>query len=515
MRPTYLRYPCLLFCLLCYVPTLLAQVQPAPGSITEYSVWFAEQDMENTLGNYRSIDLLKLQAAINADALDFDEESTVFLVLELNQKPEGKAFLKLGDLVICDDHISVSGRRMPIRYTVGEPSIVSIQHRKNKTYGQISTGDLKLGDQTLFSLAELVVYPKALSREERRKVSSYLALKYSIPITQNKDEKWRDYWSHNAHFYWNKSVDFLFDKEVVALGKSNSQQFFQPQTATNSKDTLILSIGDTLGLGNMPEIEVSDESYVIFAKKNERIRNGIACSKTNIEEHPLLNWKFYLQDWKKQAQPLFLKVAAVDDSLPTDSLFIHDGVERYFLPLVSNNNGFWTYRANLEDLEDDVHYLFMSNTQLDCNKHFEDPDAAHVLNEGDFQSISGKPIDYPLNEQQYISVWSDVHGEPFAIDLKQRDPAKSDITIVEQPKIKVYPNPSGQSTLVTIEIQELKGAQAVDLSVFNANGKLIHNKELKHEKHIITSFTPRTPGFYTICIRQGEEFFVFKHVVSQ
>lgn len=514
MQSTFFRPQFLLLSMLLAVSALMAQTQTAPGSISDYSLWYAEQDLKTTLGNYRSIDLLNLQSAITAKNIDFEKEATVFLVLKLNNKPEGKAFLKLGDLVICDDHLSVSGRRMSINHNVSEPSIVSIQHRRNAIYGQMSSTDLQIGDTTLFSLAELVIYPHPLTRQEMRKVSSYLALKYSIPITKNKDEKWRDYWGHDKHLHWNKSVDFLFDKQVLALGRSDKQEFFQSQTVTNSKDTLILSLGDTLTLGNMPDVLMSDESYVIFSKKDDKIRTGAPCSKTNGSPDPLLSWKFYLYDWKKQQQQLYLRVAA-SDSLSLDSLFIFNGAQLNYLPLIGSHHNFRTYRVNLQDLEDNTHYFFMSKTQIDCNRHNEDPNAFYFLNDSDLKPANSEKIDFTLNEHQYMSVWSDSLGKTFAVDLKQRSTTQNNISLLDKPKIKVFPNPSDRSSLITIEIHELVGNEPVEVNVFNINGKLVHSKEFKHQGDIITTYIPRVPGFYSICIRHGEDFFVFKHVVGK
>jgi len=512
MHLTYLRSPYSFFFLLFYVPVLLAQVEPAPGSISDYSVWYAEQDLENTLGNYRSVDLLKLKSAVKPKDVGFDKESTVFLVLKLNKQAKGRAFLKLGDLVICDDHISVSGRRIPISYSVGKPSIVSIQHRKYVTYGQISGADLQIGDTSLFSLAELVIYPRPLKREELRKVSSYLALKYSIPITHNKDDEWRDYLSHDSHLYWDKSIDFLFDEEVVALGRSDKQAFLQTQTATNATDTLILSLGDTLPLGNMPDVLVNDESYLIFSKKDEDLRNGLPCAKVKGLSNPLLNWKLHSQNWEKQAQQLFLRVAA-SHSFPPDSLFITDGIHLNFLPLISNNGKLWTYSLGLQYLKDDTHYLFMNKSQIDCNQQEEDLRIAFLLENG-FLWANGEKLNQPLNSAQHLAIWYDAQGKPYAIDLKHSAEAQHNSNLLQQPKITVYPNPSGRSTPINVEIRELKGNEPVSLTVFNVNGKLIQKKELKYQAQIKTSLSLRMPGFYTICIRQGEAFFVLKHVVN-
>lgn len=490
--------------------------QYAPASIPGFSMWFAEHELASTLGNYQTINLLKLQTVFNNETIDFNKGSTVFLVLKPNQEPEGKAFLKLGDLIICDNLITVSNREIPVNYKKGEPSIISIQHRKNKKYGRLSTDDLLIGDSSLFSIAELIIYPSILSRVELRKVNTYLALKYSIPITHNEEKEWRDYWGCDDEFYWNKKTDFIFDKQVIGLGRSDKQLFFQSQTTTNAKDTLIVSIGDTLPVGDMPESDISDDSYIIFSKKDKKIISGLDCSNSEAHPNPLLNWKFQLRDWNSTDKEMFLRIPTPKQDNSSDSLFVFDGDELQYTPLIAINPLYSTYQINLENLNDNTHYFFINRKQLNCWMHDSTKAKNTLFSENGSESLipSGNQTAYVLNDNQTMTVLLDSVGNPRAINLVKQNESSLDESNLEQPIVKIYPNPSERSSPTYVEIQNLEGEGNVHLNVFDVNGKSIVAKKLTHKEYIITSFTLRLPGFYTVIVRQGDKVYAFKHVVT-
>lgn len=491
--------------------------QYAPASIPGFSMWFAEQELESTLGNYQSIDLLKLQTFFNNETIDFNKESTVFLVLKPNQEPEGKAFLKLGDLVICDNLITISNREIPIDYKKDEPSIISIQHRKNKRYGRLSTDDLLIGDSSLFSIAELIIYPSILNRAELRKVNTYLALKYSIPITHNQEKEWRDYWTCDDKFYWNKKADFIFDKQVIGLGRSDKQLFFQSQTTTNAKDTLVVSIGDTLPIGEMPETHIDDDSFIIFSKKDEKVVSGLSCSGAPNQINPLLNWKFQLRNWNGQDKKMFLRIPTPKTDSSMDSLFIYDGYKLQYTPVIAINPIFSTYQINLQNLNDDTHYFFINRKQLNCWEH-DTTKAKHSLsveNGNEALTPNGNDTSYVLNENQIMTVLRDSVGNPRAINLVKQNESSLKESSLDQSIVRIYPNPSERSTPAIVEIQNLEGEDSVvHLNVFDVHGKSIITKKLDHQEHIMTSFRLRLPGFYTVIVRHGDNVYAYKHVVT-
>lgn len=490
----------------------------APGFITGFSLWYAEHDLAPTLGNYHSVDLLKLKAFSDQQNLNFSKDNTIFLVLRLNKKPNGSAFLKVGDLLIYDDHIVIPNQNIPIEYQENQAAIIGVQLRKSKKYGRLSASDLSIGDTSLFTLAELIVYPRTLNRTELRKVNTYLALKYSIPITENEEKEWRDYWTCDNQFYWDKNIDFLFNRQVIALGRSDSQSFYQAQTVTNSENKIIASLDDTLAIGEMPEVDIEDGSFIVFSEKDDQVSTGINCTGPNNQPHPLHNWQFQLQDWNDHEKDLFLRVSAPQPHPSVeDSLFLFDGSELKYIPLLHFNSKFWTYKINLKYLKSGTHYLFQSRQLQDCweeslkNEHISLFESI-TKNMGEL-SVEDPRV-YVMGDSQYMVVLSDSSGRPYAMNLYKKEGLEGLEDTIVYPDISIYPNPSKRSGLAYIEIQNLPEKGPVYLIISGAKGKILYSKQLKYEEYIISKFSLPLPGFYTVVVQQGRNIYTTKHIVN-
>jgi hypothetical protein len=154
-----------------------AQVQSAPGGIKGARLWSSHGDSSDFIGNYRSINLLKLKSQADTSIPPMQGATTVFLVLKPNfATATGAQFFELGDIVLYDNQLTHGSSNTPLDFSDGEPKILTLSMQRSPRYKTSQVSTFHLVDSSLFSVAELIYYPQLRDREAVKRVNSYLAL---------------------------------------------------------------------------------------------------------------------------------------------------------------------------------------------------------------------------------------------------------------------------------------------------------------------------------------------------
>jgi len=515
---------------LCVLLSGVISAQQAPGGVEKPLLWYAEADVVSTIGNYHSFDLLQLAETHLLDS-ELPGSSTLFFVLKPSRDGATEAFLNIDGIQLFGDRIEHHGQVIELEYVEGEPCIVSLQVQRPVSYARRRLQGAEVFDPALFDIAELIAFPRILSREELRKVNSYLALKYSITITQNEHAQWRDYWMPNNAHYWDTRIDRLYDHRVLGLGRSDKEGFYQTQTISSSGDEVRVSLGEVLAPGEMPESDLEDESFIIFSEKERSNANWGSCDNRVRNVHPLENWKFQLQNWGSTETELFIRVKAADKSLLSDSLFLFDGQVVEYLPLVNSNIEFWTYSVSLNTLLSFRHYFFTTDPTIECEDISVEviDDQIVVQNrasqEWDFEvqslqdgfttldRISDEKATRYIGSGQYVvSIINPADGSRVQ-RIVSVNPGQS-LDPTAGPDIRIFPNPVESGQTATLLVSGLPSSESLDITVTDAAGRIWTTGKVNYEETVERPIVLVTPGLYTVIIRQGTTIYTLKHIVA-
>jgi hypothetical protein len=249
-------------------PNAIGQVQKAPGGITGSALWSEDGDSSSFIANYHTLNLLSLELYAVGKIPPMEGASTFFLVLQpAFGTATGAQLLELGDIAVYDDKITHGTTSTVLDFSDGNPKILTLKMQRSPRFKTSVISNLEIVDSSLFSLAELIYYPHLKSRESIRMVNTYLAIKYSIPITDISEKQWRDYLAADSTHYWDFSTDKLYGKRVLGVGRSWDEDLFQPQTQTSHGSFLQLSLDTLKNQGDMPRVPIEEDAFLIFSER--------------------------------------------------------------------------------------------------------------------------------------------------------------------------------------------------------------------------------------------------------
>lgn len=262
---------------------------------------------DSSIGNYPILDLSSNDIEQSFDKISNKRSGTLFLVIRTTSDTVSHPLLRMRSLTLYRDSASIEGKLLSIPSINSSASIVRLSYQGNlKRYLPLKKAQLNKAIQ----LGEVIYYSDVLNIEQSRLVESYLAMKYSINITENKNPKVRDYFDIYWDKAWNSETDESYNKEVLALGRLDRIKFLQTQTFSSDSKTFKLSLSNASHLGEMPDIGCSDKSLLLLSKRNIP-KTGLGCGATTF----LQPWKLRFINWKSSARYVFLTVDSIIDGM--------------------------------------------------------------------------------------------------------------------------------------------------------------------------------------------------------
>ncbi|SMC46133.1 T9SS type A sorting domain-containing protein [Moheibacter sediminis] len=116
-------------------------------------------------------------------------------------------------------------------------------------------------------IPEFIIYRKALSKEERQKVESYLAVKYGITLTYDVH-----YFNSKYDIIWDKQNNSVFGNRILAIGRDDASELYQKQSKSSHSlnEEIILSLGEFAKDNESNEFYLEDDNF-IFIGDNDGI----------------------------------------------------------------------------------------------------------------------------------------------------------------------------------------------------------------------------------------------------
>lgn len=222
-----------------------------PGGVKGYQYWFSsDQDNDSlaykkaeSLLNYRSIRKIDYKHKFeDISSNKTSGDATVFIVLKPSFQQEQSV---ITDIMLKNRRISVQSDRITSKdqikiknFASEKPFLISYTESivlDSANYGLAKTPENK--DRFEGEIAEIIFYPKFLSKINRRKIETYLSLKHGISLSQNED-----YINSAGDTIWKGNENIIFSKRITAIGWDMNGNFNNGQSS-NVDDFQFLTIG--------------------------------------------------------------------------------------------------------------------------------------------------------------------------------------------------------------------------------------------------------------------------------
>lgn len=312
--------------------------------------------------NYPLPEQTQLHADI-AQLYTYAPQQTIALVIVPRfEEASGKAFLRLGNIALFDDHSRNGYGEEGHNFVKGQPTILVFRSQATPTFGKTAATAPVLANPELFDIAELWVTNELLSDDQARHLETYLALKYAVNITRNKEARYRNYFTAAENTQWHNPTEGRYNKHVLGLGRLDAFDWHQTQTQTNTAAPVTLALDAVQPQGQMPEVTLAEGSQLIFAKAASY--QSSICPVTQ-RQLPFYGWKIKRTAWQSNARYMHMVAhrganAAVNPK--QDTVWLTDGTKAYYLPVQQNGNNL-QITIPLTLLADDVHYFLMPTAQ--------------------------------------------------------------------------------------------------------------------------------------------------------
>ncbi|MAN02300.1 MAG: hypothetical protein CMI35_04425 [Owenweeksia sp.] len=272
------------------------------------------------IGNHPVLDFAADEDHPKLEHIASQSSGTLFVVLRGNPLFDaGEKLLQLGRVALYPHKAILDGREMEID-TIGEEATLLRFTFQGRADHRHRPATVQLGEHT--RIAEIIFYDQLLEKEAARIVESYLALKYSINITENTDPELRDYLDIFSDKAWNWKLDRLYNEEVLALGRIDRIGFKQSQTYTSDGKSLSISLDSNAIVGDMPAVSMQDGSMIILSKKDQEL------STPECGGSPMINgWKIRLMNWSSPADKIYLTLDTLLDS--NQQALLTNGIYEY------------------------------------------------------------------------------------------------------------------------------------------------------------------------------------------
>ncbi len=138
-------------------------------------------------------------------------------------------------------------------------------------------------------IAELIIFNRVLTGEQKQRVESYLALKYGIPLSQEFEPT--SYLNASGDVIWDAKKMKDFANNPTGLGRDKGSGLYQKQSSCNyTPNLLAIGLGDNIRLDNSAnQAEIPDNTFLIWSDNGNDLE--ISTHTQGQPTHLLRQWK--------------------------------------------------------------------------------------------------------------------------------------------------------------------------------------------------------------------------------
>lgn len=313
-------------------------------------------------------------------------------------------------------------------------------------------------------IAEVIMYDRLVSRKQRRKIESYLSLKYGISLPDNSDYirsdgvLLRDGKSHGSYIH-----------NVTGIGRDDNGGLYQKQSSNLYSD-VSLTIGmnciDNMNKSNNSSIK--NNSFLIWSDDDGKAEFKKAAQEESSFSLLERKWELTIigDDVKKMPMSIELDANGIEGFDPSQKLYL----------VISDDD-------NADEEDELVRYEMIESKTGYLAK--------------------GVMLDNNNSGTEYLRFMQS-HGG--ATDLENRNSiGTSD---------KLYPNPVEIGSKFTLELADYKDSE-INITILNSTGQVVRSRTVSTKESLIYQDELKVSGAYTVSLTGEKTNVTYKLVVQQ
>ena len=331
--------------------------------------------------------------------------------------------------------------------------------------GQLTTPSSIPASRWTAPLAEFILFPKVLAKDEQARVESYLALKYGT--TLGISGQGEDYFSSNGTVIWKAEQNKDYHYRMFGLGKDLGSGWEQGHScAAEAPELLSIQLSEASSQNGIRPLNLPDQTFVLIGDDNRDLE---------WQAHPTENdWEILTRTWQvEQTGSLGNHTLEMQMDL---GRWLGSDVAAYEYQILITSDGNTDFP--LEEVE------AFPQTELLKGRY------------GRFANIQ-----FPTTNQ-------------FHFTLARLKPLASGLPSTENhPNLRVYPNPLQQQNPWQWQLR-LDNEDKLTASLANAKGQQLWQQQYPASDYFAAEEAPLPAGTYWLNLRTDSQTFTQKIVVQ-
>lgn len=383
-------------------------------------------------------------------------------------------------------------------------------------------------------VAEIVLYDRLISKEQRRKVETYLSLKYGISLADSLD-----YFASNDEKIWDYTNAGKFNNRLTGIGKDTEGGLDQKQSRNLYGDfPLTLAVNGLRKMNNSNSSELEDMSFLLWADDGGEIE----LKNTDPSNKDILNikrkWKINTlgKGWKNKAIEVSVdpqNIIGYDTELSmwmvlnnNQDMQLENLNKNQLIPMLKNESGTYTAFVNFDMDESNFDYftfiqapenfITYEMSSVECDKNgggvdiylhgFNPDESNYFLRNDNSKQLEGK---WYVEEQRLsfghlpFGTYDIVPQNLNLESLYQFTFSKGDCEGDSGFYSSLYPNPVAQGEFFTIELPADREAKLY-LEIHDVLGRKIKDMVISPDSNNSYSDKLLDEGAYTVTLRTGK-----------
>ncbi|MBC8147148.1 MAG: T9SS type A sorting domain-containing protein [Bacteroidetes bacterium] len=323
-------------------------------------------------------------------------------------------------------------------------------------------------------IAEFIVLNNKVSSIDNEKIHTYLSIKYGIGI------HYLNYVNSEDSILWNYKKNKIFKYDIVGLGRDDSLEIYQKQTAAKGGESeLTMYLGELKDLNKNNNSTINNNNFILYGHNGDSLLFPPQDTNQSQSYTNLLKRK-----WKIICAGNSIRQNSFNLRLNTGSI---DTVNNFILVINRQESLDFDTTTSIIMFPDS----FDNNSNYYCkNIHWDaDSSGADVFT---FMQMPKGDFFYYNNN-------------------KKKSPENSEDPIKQKIEYSLYPNPTAGDFNLDIEATNKR---TIYMTIFDIEGKMIMKDEFEGSKTYHIQKTLKTKGNYLITLESGKEKKSIKLIVN-
>lgn len=509
------------------------------------TVWLNHQPTLQTsgfqgfIGNYEFLNPFASSHYQKLKEIASKNSGSLFMVVRVDDSIPKNTLMQIGPIKVFQHGYTLNGRQLNFPIINNQSIILKYLYQSSPRRPSISE---RLFIDSSLKIAEVIYFEEILTTSQARVIESYLALKYSVNITNNIGSVIKDYLDLNKNTAWYNDKDAIYDQEVMAIGRLDFFNFYQSQTFTADQPDIQISLSPT-SRGQMPNESIPDSTLLILSKLEINF-NEIKCGSMS-SYRP---WKLRVINGPFAQKFVYLRLDTLLGSAVNPRLSDGNLSQNLMTRTVSGKTELSVPISQLNEGRD---YFIVWDIELPCTPYSSvllhgcnNPNTPNSIEIGIepegipailslLRLSDGKQLDTELTE--VATLMDQLEPGQYQLRVQNKSTLLVDQVLVIEtcevvlplsgnasevarvksgslidnpttltnpgggitPRIIGFPNPASENQEVTIELQNVYGP--VNLKIFGPDGRLLSNEHLDiTNDHHTHQFTTSISGSYLI-----------------